>query len=115
MEEERRYYVRIPAHLTVSYSVFPQGKRSPAMTRDLSAGGLRLAVSEPLSVGTLLHLELTLPNVRAIPFQGEIRWSDQDRVSRTTGRQDSYEIGVRIVQILPADREALKQYVSSHV
>ncbi len=110
--DERRQYVRSKARLQVIYTVPPRTRRLESTTTDVGAGGIRFVANESLPLGTRLQCELTLPGKPPIPFTGEVVSSDEYKASSTLQRAASFEIGVRIVGISPADREVLKRYVS---
>lgn len=110
--EERRQYVRLNAKLDVSYAVLPQTSDVESGTKDVSAGGIRFQVKESLVPGTRARFEILLPGRQSIPFIGEIVWSDAFKASTTLSSSASYEVGVRIIEISGADREAMKRYVA---
>ena len=110
--EERRQYVRLKAQLQVTYAVPPGTRRIESSTLDVGAGGFRFMSKESLPLGTRLQCEITVPGKPPIPFTGEVVSSDEYKASSTLHRAASFEIGVRIVGISPADREVMKRYVS---
>ena len=113
--EERRQYVRLPATLKVDYTVLPRTTQTDSATKDVGGGGVRVIVQERVAPGTLLRVELTIPGQSPIPFTGEVVWSDQYKVSTALRAELSYEVGVRIVEVSPADRELLKRYVAQNL
>lgn len=110
--EERRQYVRLSGEFKVAYSSLPKTGKIDATVKDVSAGGIRFVAKQPLAPGTRLRFQIGLPGERPIPFTGEVVSSDQYKVSTSLQPAASFEIGVRIVQIAPTDREALKRYIS---
>src|SRR5262245_34255717 len=59
LEEDRRVWVRYPTDLETTYAeASGTGKRLAARVRDISLGGVNLAVDRPLDPGALLSIEL---------------------------------------------------------
>lgn len=110
--EERRKFVRLDTRLNVSFTLLPQAKSNRSMTKGISGGGICFFADEPLSAGTRLQAEMTLPDRdKPIPFTAEVMWSEQYQVIGKTERKQAVEIGVRFIEIAPADRETIMQHV----
>ena len=112
--EERRRFVRLPARLSVSATILPDGRKQEMVSKDISGGGLRLFSDKPLPPGTQLQLAVTLSG-RGEPVNaiGEVVWSETYEVIGRTDRQRSVEIGVRSAEIAPKDQEAVAAFVAS--
>jgi len=93
--------------IRVTYKVVGQemeGTRQAA--KNISQGGIRFPVSERLSKGARLELELALPEeATPIRAQAEVVWS-----SRFHG-DGRYEVGCRFTQIDPLDRGKLIRHI----
>ena len=77
----------------------------PALTFDLSPGGVRIVTSVPLTMGAPVQLDLTLARIRKlIHVTGAVRW-----VSPLFGG-DLCEAGIEFVKISPEDRLILLNY-----
>ncbi len=128
--DERRQFVRLDTRLPVTYRILPERRRSPqddqaaqtpqpqrsdpraSVTKDLSGGGICLFVTEELPLGTLLGVELQLPDqAQAISFTGEIAWCEKYSTIGKTRRDESIEAGVRVVQTRQEDQQAIMRYV----
>lgn len=111
MTPERRKFVRLSAPIGVKYSRVRSTKSQTSLSRDISGGGVRLWVMDPLEAGELVELEITLPNLVGQPIlaKGEIVWSRAESDSTKTQR----EIGVKFLDIQPEDLNRLFHYVYS--
>ncbi len=78
-------------------------------SRDLSAGGMFLESLNPYPVGTLLHLEFSLPD-----GQPDVRATAEVMRSVTTELGD-YQVlagmGIKFLDLSPQDVERLKNYI----
>ncbi len=106
--QERRQFVRLSDRVPLAYRAPTEPQPSHSMTSDLSGGGVRFRPTQPLPPGTRLQMELRVPGLdRPIPFMAEVTWSQQSAVIASAQREESVEIGARIIEIAPADQEAL--------
>lgn len=110
--EERRRFVRLDTRLDIQYSVLPLGSSQPAVTKDISGGGVCLFADKELNPGTRLQVTMKLPN-REVPvhFTAEVVWSEAYEVIGKTERQRAVEMGVRFVEIAPQDQAVVMQQV----
>ena len=110
--EERRRFVRLDTRLEVDYQIAPSGDAQVVVTKDISAGGICFFADRVLKPGTRLTMRLMLPG-RAQPIQctAEAVWSDQYELIGKGRRQRSVEVGVRFLEISPADQAAIMQHV----
>ena len=110
--EERRKFVRLDTRLPVSYQVMRGPASKGSLSSDISGGGVCLFLSEPLKPGTILSVEVTLPEqARRIAFTGEVIWCEQYEVIGKTQRERSVEAGVKFIQIEPPDQQAIMRHV----
>ena len=110
--EERRKFVRLDTRLPVTYQVMRGPASKVSLSSDIGGGGVCLFLSEPLKAGTLLRIEVTLPDQpRAIAFTGEVIWCEQYEMIGKTQRERSVEAGVRFVQVEPQDQQAIMRHV----
>jgi PilZ domain len=88
-------------------SVRPPGEDSSGRwmsTRDVSAGGMRLLSDRALVKGDHLELEILLPDGSWMPVTTKVAWS----VKLDVGSTAEYEVGLRFVDLGPADLERMK-------
>jgi len=110
--EERRKFVRLDTRLPVAYQVTRVPASKPSLSSDIGGGGVCLFLSEPIKAGTMLRVEVTLPDrPQPINFTGEVIWCEQYEVIGKTQRERSVEAGVRFVQIEPPDQQAIMRHV----
>ncbi len=98
---ERRATPRVPVAARVK---FKEGEREEFwMTEDLSEGGLFLKTDKPPFAGTILNLEISLPNAPdLIRLIGEVSW-----------RHEGRGCGVRFVRVTAEIRKKLREFIQS--
>jgi uncharacterized protein (TIGR02266 family) len=80
------------------------------VTMDMSKGGVFVATFHPLSLGTEVHLLITLAAERVeIAARGVVRWT---RVHRE-GSDGGAGVGVRFLDLDPEDIEKLARFVEN--
>jgi c-di-GMP-binding flagellar brake protein YcgR len=111
--KDQRRHARLDIALAVNYAIQQSGGEASEMAEtlssDISASGLRLMTVAPLENGSLLNLEITLPEdwptagdpIRA---HGEVVW--QNKIS-----DFSYETGTVIKHMDEADKKRLMSFV----
>lgn len=99
--DERREFLRIPVTTKVK---FKDGDREEVLfTDDLSEGGLFLKSENPPFKGTVLELEISIPNVdKLISLKGEVAW-----------RLEGKGCGVRFLRITQAQKKMIKTFIDS--
>ncbi len=60
--EDRRVFERVPAAINVAYRVYGGKSKFKSISKDISGGGIRLFLNEKLDKGTILELEIGLPD-----------------------------------------------------
>ncbi len=109
-EREQRRHARLDIALAVSYAIQQEGSEGTEMAEtlssDISASGLRLMTVASLENGSILNLEITLPEegVEPIRAQGEVVW--QNKIS-----DYSYETGTVIKYMAEEDKMRLMGFV----
>lgn len=109
---QQRRHVRLKTVLEVRYAHPVEKKRRPgykkACTVDISGGGMRLAVDEPVLPGKELLLEFTLP-LRAGARKMELR----GRVVRLFERENSgsYHVALEFTGISRAQQDLIVRYI----
>ena len=110
--EERRKFVRLDTRLPVAYQVTRGPASKASLSSDIGGGGVCLFLREPLTAGTLLRIEVTLPDQpQPVVFSGEVIWCEQYEVIGKTQRERSVEAGVRFIQIDPGQQQAIMRHV----
>ena len=106
--EERRRFIRVDlSPIEVRCQAVGQDDVTIFhVMKDLSQGGIRFFVNERFSPGTMLELELVLPDEASpIQAQAEVVWC-----ARVQGH-GPHEVGCRFTQIDPVDRGKLIRLV----
>ena len=110
-EAERRRFVRFTTWLDLTYAVVGAVEAMPAMTRNVSAGGIGFFTKSRLTPGTILNLELKFPNKpQPVKFTGEVAWSGPLLLFGQDDAPRAFETGVRILKIAPDDQQFLSQF-----
>ncbi len=100
-----RQFLRIQAPWPLKYQLSTEAD-NPRVTlaKDVSAGGLGVVVQERIPVGSQIQVEIHVPPLsRTLSAEGQ--------VVRTGAQGDSFELGVRFVQMNPEDRQALDEAI----
>ena len=110
--EERRKFVRLDTRLPIAYHVTKAPASKTSLSSDIGGGGVCLFLSEAVKVGTLLRIEVTLPEQpHPVAFTGEVMWCEQYEVIGKTQRERSVEAGIKFIQIEPHDQQAIMRHV----
>ncbi len=108
---EKRAYPRVPVKLPVKYrlvddmagiqSILEMRKtETNTNTNDISLGGMYIVSDQKLTVGNILHLDITLPGkAKRLAAFGEVVWSKDSGA------------GLRFMMIKSEDLEALKSFM----
>ncbi len=108
---EKRAYPRVPVKLPVKYrlvddmagiqSILEMRKtETNTNTHDISLGGMYIVSDQKLTVGNILHLDITLPGkAKRLAAFGEVVWSKDSGA------------GLRFMMIKSEDLEALKSFM----
>ena len=114
--DERRRYVRLDTRLKIVYTVLQKEKNAAVTseTKDISGGGIRIFLSEPIPIHTFLRLTIHLPDdPNPIICSGKVVWAEEFVVLQDEQRNDSdqYEAGISFTEINPKDRDRIIKYV----
>jgi len=128
METERRRHHRLPYHTPVTCSLGDPGRSHfVADSREISEGGMSVTPSGGLGVGQILELEFLLPQISQPVHSGEPRAQRRrlfvDDDAALTGPQkvrasvryvapSGESMGMDFLDLTPAQREVIRQYVS---
>lgn len=116
--KERRKTIRINTALDVSYETVSgdTGKRRTSITRDISLGGINLALGEKFLPGTSLSLQLNLPNSsKPILTQGEIVWVKEISGRFTREGPRSFATGIKFTRLSPENEAMLREFIKQKI
>lgn len=106
--EERRRYVRVPDRMQIHYELIPDFKMNEYATEDISQGGIKFLIHNPIPKGS--HLKIRL-NLDEVPFTFEaiveVAWIK----GLPSYQGGEYEVGVSFINI---SSEAL-QHLMKHI
>ncbi len=107
--EEKRKFIRLELPIEVKYRIsIDPVVENKSLSKDISAGGLRMILKEKLPPGLLLEIKINIPDdERLISTSGEIVWQDEIVIDREV----KYETGIRFVNISTEDREKISRYI----
>jgi len=107
---EKRKFPRLPFNVKVKYEVL---KVSPLrveenLSKNVSAGGICLVVSEKIDIGALLRLKLSLKGeVNFNIVKGKVVWVEEFSVND----YKAYDCGIEFVDVGPEDQENISRYL----
>ncbi|HAH20616.1 MAG TPA: hypothetical protein DCL49_06920 [Candidatus Omnitrophica bacterium] len=110
---EKRTYLRVKDGATVIYKTMGVMGEYPLHVLDISAGGVRLPLKEKIKAGTLIELQISLPEDKE-PFFGlaKIAWQHDAAVKDKTNTL-FYETGVQFIRVGVNNRKRILRYVLS--
>ena len=100
--EDRRRYTRVPQKAKIFYELIPSGKEGLKVTEDISRGGMKFMVKEPIPEGSLLKSRVTF-HESSLSFEA---WAKVARI-RELCQEGKYEVGAQFVEIRPDAAEYL--------
>jgi len=106
---ERRKFSRIPFNVKVKYDVLKGSpyKTGEARSKNVSAGGICLAIPEKIDIGALLRLKLYIRNDEDfITVIGRVVWFEEFSISHKSDDK-AYDCGIEFISIDPQDQKKL--------
>ncbi|PIQ82711.1 MAG: hypothetical protein COV76_02205 [Candidatus Omnitrophica bacterium CG11_big_fil_rev_8_21_14_0_20_64_10] len=106
--QNTRQYLRLPAAWPIKCEVLSQTNgRELSKTRDVSAGGVRVRVRQPIPVGTTVRISIVVQELnRTIEAEAQV-------VRSLPGGRNGSELGIRFIRIDPGDQRALRELIES--
>ncbi len=101
-----RSFVRLETALTATVGV--AGSSQPplkAITKNISGGGAKLAVKEPLDPGARVELAVELPDTGSLQAFGEVVRVEHDE------KRDFYIVAVKFVEVSERERDKIIKYI----
>ena len=111
MEKERRKFKRFDAYMSVRYRLpdSPES-RGMALSKDLSRDGLKMNVPTPLPMGSVLDLELDIPDdPKPVRTTGKVVWTET-----VQEKDQGYDIGIRFMMMDPVDKFRVLDFAYNH-
>ena len=114
--EERRKFVRLQARLKSKCWVLGTEEPLSSTSRNIGGGGISLFTKRRLAAGTVLGIEVFFPGRLApVRFTGEVIWSGELITSGAQDALNTYETGVRFLDITPEDRAYVLTYAETWI
>jgi c-di-GMP-binding flagellar brake protein YcgR len=97
---EKRVFERIDAPMKIKYEVVDKMTEKSAAAKDISGGGIRLALSEELKEGTTLKLMIGIPGSpnKTASAYGTVVWTRHMEVMGGSKASGYYETGIRFTK-----------------
>lgn len=113
--EERRKYVRLQTGVGVKYTIIGKPGEVRAFSKDISAGGLCLVLSDELTEQTPLQLEIKIPDLKdAIAALARVIWQKKF-TDPTDASKVCFHTGVEFTGISDFDRFNINRYVLENI
>ncbi|HXV27349.1 MAG TPA: PilZ domain-containing protein [bacterium] len=111
MEKERRKFKRFDAYMGVKFNCPEDNSiKGISLSRDLSRDGLKMNSNRELKVGTLLDLEIDIPDdPKPVKTTGKVMWSHNSEDAN-----QGYDQGVRFLMMDPVDKFRILDYAYNH-
>ena len=113
--EDKRKYPRLNWSVIIRWEKASGGspeevKPGGGITKDISAGGVRLILREGIKIGDVLELDIDLGGGRNIHAKGRVAWIEKFQIS---GWQDEtgYEGGVEFLDMNEETRQEISRFI----
>lgn len=104
MDKDKRIFQRLRGIVNVRYAVRGRDRRKlESLPRNIGGGGLGICLTEKLSPGTVLDLEITIPDnpQKTISGKGEVIWTKPYGMIASGEEVRLHETGVKFLDIDP--------------
>ena len=110
--EERREYVRLDAGVNVNYKTSTAPNRGIVSTsKDISAGGIRFFTDQKLRIGSVIDLEISLPEQELpVSVNCEVVFSDEFSIM-TESSKPTFETAVKFISIEDKNKDKISKYI----
>jgi c-di-GMP-binding flagellar brake protein YcgR len=111
MDKERRKFKRFDAYMSVKYKAPEQATlHGISLSKDLSRDGLMMNSNQDVKVGTIMDLEIDIPDdPKPVHTTGKVVWSRPSE-----GRNQGYDHGVRFLMMDPVDKFRVLDFAYNH-
>jgi len=106
--KERRKSERVEARIPIACSLSKNNIVLNATTKDISSGGVKLELSQPLEKGDRLKILFRLPKTaKSISSMGKVVWYKRD-----PHQENVYEAGLKYARLKAKVKEILEKEVA---
>lgn len=111
MTRERRKFKRFDTYINVEFrSQAEKANEGVGLSKDLSREGMKVSTDHSLAAGSLVDLEIHLPDeVRPIRTTGKVMWAKPNK-----SEEGGYEVGVCFLLIDPVDKFRALDYAYNY-
>lgn len=111
MEKERRKFKRFDAYMSVKFQSSEENTlKGISLSKDLSRDGLKINSNSNMKVGSLLNLEIDIPDdPKPVKTTGKVVWSRPSE-----DRNEGFDQGVRFLMMDPVDKFRILDYAYNH-
>ena len=115
MGQEKRRFRRTDYNTNVTWKSLTTPSRGtaviPDITKDISAGGIRLALYEFLEIGTKLELEFSIGTEKIIKVKGWVKWIERIKMTNDDRTTVGYYVGIEFLDISKEDKAFIDKFV----
>jgi hypothetical protein len=83
----------------------------PDISKDISAGGLRLVTYKQLTAGDELNIEFTIPPYKIIEVRGLVKWVSKTEMVGDDRVIVKYHSGIEFLDISDEERDLINKFV----
>lgn len=113
--QERRKFARLKASVDVKYTVIGNPGEIEVFSKDISAGGLCIVLTEELIMDTPLQLEIVIPDIKDhIHALARIVWQRKNKEQSPEGKL-LFETGIEFTGLSDFDRFNLNRYILERI
>jgi c-di-GMP-binding flagellar brake protein YcgR len=110
---ERRRFVRFDSALDLKYQVRKTSRADAGRIRDISDGGLRMLADQRLESGTLIGIEIDVPDGASIRLEGIVVWCNEAKGKTAAGDRRLFHVGVRFLEVKKESNYRFKKLMLS--
>ena len=103
MSADRRQFPRLQAPVLCRPAGLLLRLLQPRQAIDISLGGMRIYSDDPVKLGSLLELDLFLPDHAGCTCKAEVVWVEE----LPPGAPALYDVGLRFTELAEADKARL--------
>ena len=111
MDKERRKFKRFDAYMSVKFQAASNLEvKGISLSKDLSREGIKMNTGVDLNEGTVLDLEINIPDDPApVHTSGKVMWSRPSE-----GNDQGFDQGVRFLMMDPVDKFRVLDFAYNH-
>ena len=116
MFEERRKFVRMNYTTPVKWKNLATSAEGSSfiidITKDISAGGVRMILNTVLKAGDELYIKFKLPPDKTFNLKGQVKWTKEIELVSEEGDSTIYYAGIEFLDMSDEERDSIDQIVT---